>query len=154
VSQITILLLRIDFMPSLFISSHFALISFYSATVMIAIVRPMLIAAQEAASHLQGANGESAFLVPESQMGHRDAVQMKTAAGPPWVSHAQMVYAASPVNPVAAPRTRIAAAGTRTRATFVSSWAAPALDHAVFLHQHHEQLSAWKAWNCEYKIEN
>jgi hypothetical protein len=66
---------------------------------------------------------------------------MQTAASPLNFLRAQMVFAAFPANLVAAPVTRIAAAGTRTQATFVFFWAAPTLDHAVFLDQHHEQLS-------------
>ena len=57
------------------------------------------------------------------------------------VSCAQMVCAVSLVNPMAAPVSRIAAAGKRTRATFVSLWVAPAVDHAVFLQHHDEHLS-------------
>jgi hypothetical protein len=72
-------------------------------------------------------------------MGNQGAVQIQTAAGHPKVSRAPMVCAASLVNPVAVPLLRSAAAGTRTRATFVSLWAARALDHAVLWH-HHEQL--------------
>jgi hypothetical protein len=56
------------------------------------------------------------------------------------VSRAQMVCAASLVNPMAVPVTSITTAGKRTRATIVSLWVAPALDHAVLL-QHKEQLS-------------
>jgi hypothetical protein len=102
-------------------------------------VCPILIAAQEPASHRERVNGESVLLVLESRMGNQDAVQMQTAAGHPKASRAQMVCAASLVNPVAAPLLRSAAAGTRTRATFASLWAARPLDHAVLWH-HHEQL--------------
>ena len=141
---------KIDFLPSLFISSHFALDASCSATVIIRNVRPIVIAAQEVASHRVRANGESVFLtlVLESRMDNQDAVQIQTAAGHPKDSRAQMVCAASLVNPVAVPLTWIAAAGTRTRATFVSLWAALALDHAVFL-QHHEQLSTSKEENTK-----
>jgi hypothetical protein len=76
-------------------------------------------------------------------MGNQGAVQIQTAAGHPKVSRAPMVCAASLVNPVAVPLLRSAAAGTRTRATFVSLWAAKALDHAASM-QPHKQLITFK----------
>jgi hypothetical protein len=82
---------------------------------------------------------------------------MQTAAGHPKASRAQMVCAASLVNPVAVPPLRSAAAGMRTRATFVSLWAAKPLDHAV-LWQPHEQLSTLdeekRDRKCVYEMKN
>jgi hypothetical protein len=61
------------------------------------------------------------------------------------------------INPMAVPGARIATAGKIIRATIVSLWVAPALDHAVYL-QHREQLAIQKKTcklrNCDYEIKN
>jgi hypothetical protein len=75
VSAVVIPLIGIDFMPSLFISSHFALASSCrSATAMIPNARPIVIAAQEPARHRERVNGESVLLVLESRRGNQGAV--------------------------------------------------------------------------------
>ena len=92
---------------------------------------PIVIAAPGLVTPLPAASGVHLFPAPKSRMGQLGVRQMQTAVATLKASSALLEYAAFLASRVAVRKIRIAAVGTRTRATSASFWVA--LDHAALV---------------------